>query len=180
METENNQQAAGSSAATCSRVVAFDIDDTWTLDPTAWRDVWDSLTESGFTCVIVTGADQPADKILRLSIPFDAPIVVAKNELKRDAARQAGYEVSVWIDDLPGTIEPCRVLEDNLDLPVELGATDPCAIISNLLAAMPESVKTASTEDLVEALLDMDGADEETRDTAQALLEARRFLSEND
>lgn len=41
------------------------------------------------------------------------PIVYALGVLKRDASRDAGYGVNVWVDDMPGTIEPCRILSDH-------------------------------------------------------------------
>ena len=44
---------------------------------------------------------------------------------------------------------------------------------------MPESVKNASDEDLLEGFLDMN-ADQAVRDTSQALLEARKYLRHGD
>ena len=65
-------------------------------------------------------------------------------------------------------------------LEVKLGTNNPRQIIINLMAAFPPSVRDASDEDLVAAFLDMEDADEEIRDTAQAVLEARKYLRESE
>lgn len=37
-------------------------------------------------------------------------IVCSGPEFKRHAAAKAGYAVNIWIDDMLGLIEPCRLL----------------------------------------------------------------------
>jgi hypothetical protein len=64
-------------------------------------------------------------------------------------------------------------------LEVKLGTNNPRQIIINLLAASHPSVRDATDETLVAAFLDMDDADEEIRDTAQAVLEARKYIRES-
>ena len=64
-------------------------------------------------------------------------------------------------------------------LEVKLGTNDPRQIIINLLAASHSSVREATDETLVAAFLDMEDADEEIRDTAQAVLEARKYIRES-
>ncbi len=95
-------------------VISIDIDSTWTTHPRAWHEVYNTLQRNGFECIFVTGADQPGDKLDRIGIPINAKIIVANGVLKRKAALDAGYEVAIWIDDMPGTIEPCRILTDDL------------------------------------------------------------------
>lgn len=51
------------------------------------------------------------------------------------------------------------------------------SLLAQAMLAMPESVRDASREDLVEALLDAETEDV-VRDTAQFMLEARKELSE--
>lgn len=94
--------------------VAFDIDGTWTEDPVAWLQTFRHFQHLGHTCIIVTGAFHPQDKLDRLLIPQDAVIINSERKFKKHAALTAGYNVTVWIDDMPGTIEPCRILTDNL------------------------------------------------------------------
>lgn len=98
-----------------TQVVAFAIDGTWTLNPKAWRAVFEFLQRQGFCCIIVTGAQQPQDKLHRLEIPRGAPLIVSGGLLKEEAARRAGYRVAVWIDDMPGTIQACKVLGDEAE-----------------------------------------------------------------
>ncbi len=93
--------------------IAFDIDGTWGADPQTFIAVADLFAKRDWTVIVVTGAEQPADKLRRLDL-IGFPIVYALGILKRDAARAAGYSVNVWVDDMPGTIEPCRILTDDL------------------------------------------------------------------
>ena len=98
--------------------VAFDIDGTWTLEPDLWIQIYRLFETAGWQCIFVTGATQPNDKLRRLGILDIAPkivIITAVGVLKADAASAAGYEVDVWIDDKPGFIERCRVLEHGAD-----------------------------------------------------------------
>ena len=54
----------------------------------------------------------------------------------------------------------------------------PDKLIEELLQAMPESVRNATDGELLEGFLDMD-APQEVRDTAQLVLEARKYLRDN-
>ena len=63
---------------------------------------------------------------------------------------------------------------------VVLGTNNPRQIIINLLAASHPSVRDATDETLVATFLDMEDADEEIRDTAQAVLEARKYIRESE
>ena len=93
--------------------IAFDIDGTWGTDPNLFWAIARVFEVKGWTVIVVTGAEQPTDKLERLRLT-NYPIVYALGILKRDAARAAGYSVNVWVDDMPGTIEPCRILTDDL------------------------------------------------------------------
>ena len=93
--------------------IAFDIDGTWGTDPNLFWAIARVFEVKGWTVIVVTGAEQPTDKLERLRLT-NYPIVYALGILKRDAARAAGYSVNVWVDDMPGTIEPCRILADPL------------------------------------------------------------------
>jgi len=105
----------GSIPAAGSLIVAFDIDGTWSLDPPTWRKIYDLMYDGRWMPIIVTGSHQPEDKLRRLLVPVDAIIVVSGPLLKEEAARRAGYKVAVWIDDMPGMIQECRILGGDLD-----------------------------------------------------------------
>jgi len=96
-------------------VIAFDIDGTWTLHPTAWLSVYLIMQSAGMRPIIVTGRPHPQDKLRRLLIPEDATIIVSGDLFKEEAARRAGYTVAVWIDDMPGVIQNCRILTGTID-----------------------------------------------------------------
>lgn len=42
------------------------------------------------------------------------PVVYCHGTYKQTACERAGYKVDIWIDDVPGMIQPCKVLEDDL------------------------------------------------------------------
>lgn len=93
---------------------AYDIDGTWTLAPDLYRQEWDRRIACGWTCIIVTGREQPKDKLERLRIPSDAVIIVSGPDTKEFAALKAGYRVDVWEDDMPGMIQNTRILGGEL------------------------------------------------------------------
>lgn len=90
--------------------IAFDIDGTWSLDPRSFVHVAATFGRAGWTVIIVTGSHQPKEKLDRLFIPA-YPIIVSGSLMKEEAARRAGYKVDVWVDDMPGMIQNCKVLQ---------------------------------------------------------------------
>ena len=100
--------------------IAFDIDGTWDRDPDLFYDVATMFSTRGHEVIIVTGRDQPLNKLLRLLLrgnhPSAAewPILVSGPILKEQAALKAGYKVDVWCDDMPGMIQECKILGGDL------------------------------------------------------------------
>jgi hypothetical protein len=43
----------------------------------------------------------------------EVPLYYSGGKLKRHAMEFVGIAVDIWIDDMPGTIEPCRKLPDD-------------------------------------------------------------------
>lgn len=105
----------GLAATNGSLTVAFDIDNTWTLAPTLFRRVAHIFDQAGWKVIIVTAADQPEPKLIMLGIYGQYPVIVSRWRLKEQAAREAGHNVNVWIDDMPGMIQDCRILQGDLD-----------------------------------------------------------------
>lgn len=89
-------------------LIALDYDRTFTADPAFWRDVVALGERHGHSFVCVTGRRHPPEAP-EPRIPM--PVICAGPELKRNAAARAGHAVDVWIDDMPGTIEPQRIVE---------------------------------------------------------------------
>lgn len=96
------------------KTLAIDIDGTWTADPWTFGMLKDLFEDRYWKVIFVTGAEQPKDKLRHLGIHSDV-ITCAPGQFKRDAAIAAGYDVTVWMDDQPGTIEPQRKLTEQRD-----------------------------------------------------------------
>lgn len=90
--------------------IAFDIDGTWDCDPCLFYDVAIKFRISGWDVVVVTGREQPQVKLQGLGI-IDFPVVVSGPKFKEQAAIDAGYNVDIWIDNEPGTIQPTKILD---------------------------------------------------------------------
>jgi len=50
----------------------------------------------------------------RSHLPAGMPIVYCGRDLKEHATRKAGWVVNIWIDDMPGMIQDCRILGGDL------------------------------------------------------------------
>lgn len=98
------------------RTIAFDIDGTWTLDPPLFVQIAWTFKGAGWDVIIVTGREQPHEKIKSLGL-LGLPIVVSNGLFKEEAARIGGYEVNVWVDDMPGMVQECRILKGDLEEP---------------------------------------------------------------
>lgn len=88
-------------------IIAIDYDKTYSADPEMWLYLRDCMNLRGHQTIIVTRR-HPADPI-----PDDikGPVIYCDNRLKRDVCEELMYQVDIWIDDEPGTIERCRVLD---------------------------------------------------------------------
>lgn len=86
-------------------LIGIDWDKTISADIEFWKKFIALAEQHEHQCIVITGRNesQPVD-ILGI------PVVYAGDLLKREAAENAGYNVSIWIDDQPGTIERCRKL----------------------------------------------------------------------
>ena len=94
--------------------IAIDIDLTWDRDPDLFFDfVW-MARNRGHTVIIVTGREQPQEKLDRLYLSRApvAEILVSGGELKEEFCRKRGIKVDIWIEDMPGMVQRCPILED--------------------------------------------------------------------
>lgn len=96
-------------------IIGLDYDDTFTADPDLWRQFVSAAQARGHLVVCVTARRAPPDFSREPRLPGSVPIVCTGGQpYKKHAAAKAGYHVNVWIDDMPGVIEPSRVLDFNL------------------------------------------------------------------
>lgn len=85
-------------------VLALDYDGTYTRDPDFFDAVVSLALSRGHRVVCISNRAWSPDPGER--VPSGVPFIPAGVDYKRDAARAGGYSVDVWIDDVPGTIEP--------------------------------------------------------------------------
>ena len=100
--------------------IAIDFDNTWTAAPKMFQRllVWATYLE-GHTVIIATSRHPDNSPITedereRYSLPHHIPVIYCHGTYKQTACEKAGYKVDIWIDDCPGMIQPCKVLEDDL------------------------------------------------------------------
>ncbi len=91
-------------------VIAIDYDFTYTADPALWYGFIMQAQGHGHTVIRVTGRTEPPFPH-EIQFPKMVAIICAGDEEKAKAAIKAGYKVNIWIDDMPGTIEPLRKLQ---------------------------------------------------------------------
>lgn len=81
----------------------IDYHGTFQRDVATFRAIVRGLHAAGHTCVLVTGiedGDRFAAEVKR-DVGELMPIVFAAGAWKRQAAKAAGFDVDVWIDDQP-------------------------------------------------------------------------------
>lgn len=100
--------------APCSLTLAIDFDHTWTADPHGWKAWHDIMVARGHIVLLATGRSGWSDDMSRAHLPAEMPIVYCGRDLKEHATRKAGWVVNIWIDDMPGMIQDCRILGGDL------------------------------------------------------------------
>jgi NADPH:quinone reductase-like Zn-dependent oxidoreductase len=91
----------------------LDYDGTYTGDPDFF-DAFIMLCQAyGHDVVIVTSRPEKGDMAGELKEVIDdlVPVVFARERWKKDAALEAGYQVDIWIDDMPESIAKQFLLE---------------------------------------------------------------------
>ena len=88
-------------------IIALDYDGTYTLAPAFWDQFVKMASIAGHTVVIATARHRyPPHIINGLSIP----IYYCGNELKEKYMLRQGIKIDIWIDDMPGMIQECKIL----------------------------------------------------------------------
>lgn len=98
--------------------IAIDLDNTWTRAPHLWFKFYYEAADMGHHVVMVTARRDPVtpEGRARYMLPNSLPIVYSSGGFKKPAALAAGYNVDIWIDDSPGTIDPDpRILKPQPD-----------------------------------------------------------------
>lgn len=84
-------------------IFGIDYHGTFQRDPVGFGIIVHELVRRGHTCILVTGIEDgtPWAAEVRRDVGDLMPIVFAAGRWKREAAKTAGFEVDVWIDDNP-------------------------------------------------------------------------------
>lgn len=86
-------------------IISIDFDQTWTQDPEAWRMFARLLAGRGHTVIVTTNRyDLPLvshEVYAAVGTRAVRDIIFAGPKPKRQAARERGYHVDVWVDDMP-------------------------------------------------------------------------------
>lgn len=104
-------------------IIALDYDGTYTRDPDLWDRFIADCQRHSHIVICVTQRPWAPDR-QRERVPCSLlrdeeghitkdpiPVICAGDRFKLDAARDAGYHVSIWIDDMPGTVsQPASLL----------------------------------------------------------------------
>lgn len=92
--------------------IAVDYDGTYSADPDTFNKMIALFLAAGHTVICVTGRsdDGVMDVPVRASIGKLVPCVFAGKEWKADAAKAAGYNVNIWMDDIPNMISPQNLM----------------------------------------------------------------------
>lgn len=83
--------------------IAFDYHETFTTDLDGFRAVVKLFQSRGFACILVTGIDDGTAWAaeIRRNVADLMPIVFAHGAWKEAAAKKAGFNVDIWMDDHP-------------------------------------------------------------------------------
>lgn len=106
--------------------IALDYDGTYTRDPDLWDRFISEARSHGHSVICVTNRPWAPNTTKTERVPsftvttggfegvdsYDQPIpiICAGDRFKLDAARDAGYTVAIWIDDMPSTISQSVLL----------------------------------------------------------------------
>ena len=85
--------------------IAIDFDGTFAEDPDAFREVVGVFKARGHRCLLVTNRPEEWGKDVRDLVGDLMPIVFAGTSSKRGAVHRQGYEVDIWVDDMPHIVE---------------------------------------------------------------------------
>lgn len=87
-------------------IIAIDYDNTYSADPESFNKVITIFKEAGHNVICVTARE---DGVMGVpvcnSIGKLVPVIFAGSISKREAAKKRGYNVDVWIDDMPAMID---------------------------------------------------------------------------
>ena len=85
--------------------IAIDFDGTFAEDPEAFREIVEVFQARGHRCIMVTNRPEEWGQDVRRLVGDLMPIVFAGRFSKTGAAYRHGYDVDIWMDDMPHVID---------------------------------------------------------------------------
>ncbi len=86
-------------------IISIDYDSTYSADPETFNQMIDLFQKAGHSVICVTSRSPDQGGPVLNSIGKLIPVIFANGEFKKAAARKRGYDVNVWVDDMPMTID---------------------------------------------------------------------------
>lgn len=93
-------------------IIAIDFDKTFSAKPKLFRAIVTMMYHHGVQPIMVTQrCEQYRAEIQEVTELTDKelPIVFASGKTKKEAAKEAGYDVDIWVDDNPFSVDMALV-----------------------------------------------------------------------
>jgi len=108
--------------ASRAMTISVDFDRTFAADPALWGEFARKAVADGNSVVMVSrrpeeDRDEVTQTLGEYAEAFSQVLLVGGETLKDDAAKAAGIDVDVWVDDSPQTVKPPKPCEDCADKP---------------------------------------------------------------
>jgi hypothetical protein len=120
-QEQHEDQAAGPGLT-----ISVDYDDTFSAAPGLWLSFIEEACEAGNTVILTSRREDTPENQAQILAAIgegsylSAVILAGPDSTKRDAAMAAGFEVDIWIDDEPSTVD--GPLENQRSASIRIGA----------------------------------------------------------
>ena len=85
-------------------IIAIDYDKTYTAAPELFDEMIKMFQASGHTVICVTSRPEVMGQVVLDSIGKLVTVLFASGEWKQTFAKKLGFNVDIWVDDMPETI----------------------------------------------------------------------------
>jgi ribonucleotide monophosphatase NagD (HAD superfamily) len=86
-------------------ILGVDLDGTFAADVATFKAVVELFHAAGHKCVLITNRGPEDRAVVERIVAGCMPCLFSNGRPKREIAREAGYEVNVWIDDNPCLVD---------------------------------------------------------------------------
>lgn len=86
-------------------IIAVDFDGTYAADPVTFAKVVENFLDAGHEVILVTNRGPEWHEDVDELVTNNIPKLYAGSSSKRSYVAQHGYDVDIWIDDMPHIID---------------------------------------------------------------------------